>query len=65
MFNVVNPLVVNLGVSEFVDAFDVVGGSLINLFLVKETCSRVVCELAEEMLCFVGGARGFVARVGV
>ena len=34
VFDVVDPLVVYLGVPEFIDAFDVVGGSLVDLLLV-------------------------------
>ena len=32
--DVVNPLVVDLGMSEFIDAFNVVYGFLVDLFLV-------------------------------
>ena len=42
----VDPLVVNLWVSELIDALDVVGCFLVDLFLVEEPGTRVVSELA-------------------
>ena len=46
MVDVVDPLVVRLRVSEFVNAFYVVYGFLVDLFLVEESSSCVVGELA-------------------
>jgi hypothetical protein len=43
---VVDLVVVNLGVSGPVDPFDVVHGLLFLLFVVKESGTSVVCELA-------------------
>ena len=63
MFDVINPLVVNLGVPEFIDAFDVVGGSLVDLFLVKEAGARVVRKLSEKVLGLVSGAGCVVVGV--
>ena len=54
--DVVYPLMVNLWVSELVDAIDVFGCFLVDLFLEKEPGSCVVGELAEEVLSFVCGA---------
>ena len=66
MVDVINPLVMDLGgVSELVDALNVVDGFLIGLFLVKKSGTCVVGELAEEMLGFFGGAGCVVVRVGV
>ena len=42
----VNPLEVDLGVSELVDALDVVDGFLVDLFLVEKSGMCVVSELA-------------------
>ena len=61
----VNPLAVGLGVSELVNALDVVDGFLVDLFLVKVPSSCVVCELAQKVLGFVSVAGCFVVRVGV
>ena len=63
LVNVVNPLVVGLGVPEFVNAFYVIYGFLVELFLVEESGSCVVCELAQKVLGFVGIAGCFVVRV--
>ena len=63
MIDVVYPLVVDLGVSEFVDAFDVICGCLVLLFVVEEPGACVVGELAQEVLSFVVGARGLVVGV--
>ena len=46
MVDVVNPLVVDLRVSELVGALDVVDGFLVDLFLVEESGTCVVSELA-------------------
>ena len=46
MIYVEYPLVVNLGVSEFVNAFYVVYRFLVELFLVEKPGSCVVSELA-------------------
>ena len=58
-------MVVYLGVPKFIDAFNVVGGSLVDLFLVEHPSTGVVCELASEVLCFIGGARSVIVKVGV
>ena len=63
MVTVIYPLVVDLVVSEFAVAFDVVCGFLLLLFVVKKSGSCVVCELAQEVLGFVGGPRVFVVGV--
>ena len=44
--NVVNPLVVDFWVSQFINPFDVVGGLLFLLLLVEMAGSGVVSELA-------------------
>ena len=59
----VDPLVMDLGVPEFIYAFYVVCGFLVELFLVEESSSCVVCELAQKVLGFVGGAGCFVVWV--
>ena len=52
MVDVVDPLVVGLGVSEFINSFTVVGGFLVLLFVVEEPGARVVGELAQGVeLC--------------
>ena len=45
MVDVVNPLVVDFWVSQFINPFDVICGLLFLLFMVKVSCSGVVCEL--------------------
>ena len=63
MVKVIDPLVVDLGMSEFVDAFDVVRGLLVLLFVVETPRMCVVSELAQEVLSFVRGAQGLVVGV--
>ena len=65
MVDVVDPLVVDLRVSEFVDALYVVDGFLVDLFLVEESSSCIVGELAKKVLGFVGVASCFVIWVRV
>jgi hypothetical protein len=63
--DVVDPLVVNLRVSEFVYAFYVVYGFLVDLFLIEEPSSCVVGELAQKVLGVVGVASCLVVWVRV
>ena len=46
MVDVVDPLVVDLRVSEFIDALYIVDCFLVDLFLIEESSSSVVGELA-------------------
>ena len=46
VIDVIDPLVVNLRVSELLDAFNVVYGFLVGLLLVEESGSCVIGELA-------------------
>ena len=62
---VVYPLVVGLRVSEFVDALDAIHGLLFKLFVVEESSTCVVGELAKEVLGLVSGACGLVVGVRV
>ena len=62
MVDVVKPLVVDLG-GEFVNAFNVVGGFLVSLFVVEEPGACAVGELAQEVLSCVGGTWGLVVGV--
>ena len=54
---------VDLWVSELVNAIGVIGCFLVDLFLVEEPGPRVVGELAEEVLGFVRGASCVVVGV--
>ena len=61
--NMVDPLVMDLGVPEFINALYVIYGFLVELFLVEEPGSCVVSELAQKVLGFVGIAGCFVVWV--
>ena len=65
MVYVVDPLVVDLRVSELIDALYVIGGFLVDLFLVEESSTCVVGELTKKVLGFVGVASCFVVWVCV
>jgi hypothetical protein len=63
--DVVDPLVVDLWVPEFVNAINVIRSLLVDLFLVEVPGSCIVRELTQKVLCFVSGAGRFVVWVSV